>query len=76
MKNKNTQVDLSEYVVFIPVENEDVLTGVSETLGDLGDDFNLIFGDDYIITTHDRKDEILGLIAELIDELSEDEDEE
>jgi len=75
MKNKNnTNVDLSEYVVFIPVENDDILTALSETLGDEGNDFNTIFGDDYVIVPHDRKEEILGLIAELTDELSEDEE--
>ena len=74
MKNKNTQVDLNKYVVFIPVENEDVLTGVSELLGDSGDDFNTIFGDNYIITTHEREEEIREAIEEITTDISEDEE--
>jgi hypothetical protein len=68
MKNKNTQVDLNKYVVFIPIENNDdndVLTALSETLGEEGNDFDTIFGDDYIIVPHYKKEEILSLIAEI-----------
>ena len=75
MKNKNnTNVDLSKYVVFIPVKNDDVLTALTETLGDAGDDFNTIFGDDYVIVPHDREEEILGLIEEITSDISEDEE--
>jgi hypothetical protein len=74
MKNKNTQIDLNEYVVFIPVENDDVLTALLETLGDRdSDDYDIIAGNDYVIVPHYRKEEILGLINEIE---SEDEDEE
>jgi hypothetical protein len=69
MKNKdNTNVDLSKYVVFIPVKNDDdndTLTALSETLGEEGNDFDTIFGDDYIIVPHYKKEEILSLIAEI-----------
>lgn len=68
MKNKNTQVDLNKYVVFIPVENnddDDILTALSKTLLVEGNDFDIIFGDDYIIVPHYKKEEILSLIAEI-----------
>ena len=68
MKNKNTQVDLSKYVVFIPVKNDDdddVLAALSETLGEEGNDHDTIFGEDYVIVPHYKKEEILSLIAEI-----------
>jgi hypothetical protein len=70
MKNKeNTKVDLSKYVVFIPVKNDDddddVLSALSEILGEEGNDFDTIFGNDYIIVPHYKKEEILSLIAEI-----------
>jgi len=69
MKNKdNTKVDLSKYVVFIPVKNDDdddTLAALAEILGDEGNDFDTIFGNDYIIVPHYKKEEILSLIAEI-----------
>lgn len=68
MKDKNTKVDLNEYVVFISVKNDDdddTLAALSETLGDEGNDHDIIFGNDYVIVPHYRKEEILNLIDEI-----------
>ena len=62
MKKKT---DYTKHVAFISITDEDVLTAVTEHLGDNGEDFNtiIIYGVG-IVATKDRKEEIEELVKE------------
>ena len=71
----NNKTDYTKHIAFIPVTNEDVLTAVTEHLGDRGDDYDTIYIDGVgIVTTLDRKEEIEELVEEYSNEQEEDED--
>jgi len=72
MKKKT---DYTKHLAFISITDEDVLTAVTEHLGDYGEDFNTIIIDGVgIVTTKERKEEIEELVKEY-EEGSDDEDE-
>lgn len=49
-------MDLNKELIYIPVADEDVLVGVSEWAGDLGDDWDLIFLPNGIVTKNNPAD--------------------
>jgi|APCry1669189369_1035219.scaffolds.fasta_scaffold175348_2 hypothetical protein len=73
MKKKT---DYTKHLAFISITDEDVLTAVTEHLGDYGEDFNTIVIDSVgIVVTKDRKEEIEELVKEYEEGIDDEEDE-
>ncbi len=49
-------MDLNKELVFIEIEDEDVLTGVGEWASDLGEDWDLIFLSNGVVTKNTPAD--------------------
>jgi hypothetical protein len=54
----NIPTSVLESLVFIKIDNNNLLTGLSEQLGEEGNDFNVIFLESGIVTTKERSLEI------------------
>ncbi len=50
----NIPTSVLKNLVFIKIDNNDLLTGLSEQLGEEGNDFNVIFLGNGIVTTKER----------------------
>ena len=58
----NIPTSVLKNLVFIKIDNNDLLTGLSEQLGEEGNDFNVIFLENGIVTTQERSLEIEAVL--------------
>lgn len=49
-------MDLNNELIFIPIDDEDVITSVDEWAGELGEDWDLIFLSNGIVTKNNQAD--------------------
>jgi hypothetical protein len=60
--DNNISTSVLKNLVFIKIDNNDLLTGLSEQLGEEGNDFNVIFLENGIVTTQERSLEIEAVL--------------